>query len=143
MVKSDAAWPTYLPKNLTSYVNAPHAKNNENIKLVKQNRRFGIRESWNHLMSRSLMLYLIVPIYIPRKCIIVQITLIWIERILETKMYWSVTVKSNSYQIMWVSSVGYLEFTTLWQYWLWHFMFYRCWNLKNVPWISFFPSNMI
>ena len=25
MVKSDAAWPTYLPKNLTSYVNAPQA----------------------------------------------------------------------------------------------------------------------
>ena len=23
-VKSDAAWPTYLPKNLTSYVNAPY-----------------------------------------------------------------------------------------------------------------------
>ena len=22
-LKSDAAWPTYLPKNLTSYVNAP------------------------------------------------------------------------------------------------------------------------
>ena len=54
--------------------------------------------------------------------IIIQKTLIWIERILETKMYWSVTVKSNSYQIMWVSSVGYLEFTTLWQYWLWHFI---------------------
>ena len=76
---------------------------------------------------------------LPMNHIIVQITLIWIERILETKMYWSVTVKSNSYQIMWVSAVGYREFTALWQYWLWHFMFYRCWNLKNVLWIMFFP----
>ena len=25
LVKSDAAWPIYLPKNLTSYVNAPLA----------------------------------------------------------------------------------------------------------------------